>query len=102
MPAKRPIDPVLETPGSRVVVHKHWKPEGLIPGVLSDPWAEELGEEFVRTVTSGDQVSEAVRDEPVPEEWGGPFVETDADTEFAYDVDASNPTGTKPAPFPMT
>ena len=38
----------------------------------------------------------------VPEESGGPFVETAGSTEFGYDVEASNPKGTKPEPFPTT
>jgi hypothetical protein len=42
------------------------------------------------------------RDEEVPEESGGPFVETSGRSEFAYGTDASNPKDAEQAPFPTT
>src|SRR5579863_9839394 len=44
-------------------------------GRESDDLAEELGEAFVMTATSGEQADEDIRDQEVPEERGGPFVE---------------------------
>ena len=41
-----------------------------------DDLAELLGEEYVRAVTSGEEQGVELRDEPVDEEAGGPFVET--------------------------
>jgi hypothetical protein len=67
-----------------------------------DDLAEELGEEFVMTATSGEDEGEDVANQDVPEEIGGPFVVTDADTEFAEGTDASNPKGAKREPFPRT
>jgi hypothetical protein len=67
-----------------------------------DDLAEELGEEFVMTATSGEDEGEDVANQDVPEEIGGPFVVTDADTEFAQGTDASNPKGAKREPFPRT
>jgi hypothetical protein len=65
-----------------------------------DDLAEVLGEEYVASATAGEDVNEDVRDEIVPEELGGPFVEAAAQTELADDVDASNPEGAEPEPFP--
>jgi hypothetical protein len=65
-----------------------------------DDLAEEMGEEFVMTATSGEQAAEDVRNQDVPEELGGPFVETSGSTEFAYGADASNPKDAEPAAFP--
>jgi hypothetical protein len=68
----------------------------------SDPLAEELGEEFVKTAVSGEDTAEEATDEVLLEESGGPFVETSAQTEFASGTDASNPKGAKKEPFPTT
>jgi hypothetical protein len=54
-----------------------------------DDLAEMLGEEFVRSVTSGEEQGVELRDEAVPEEEGGPFVETSASREFGHDADDS-------------
>jgi hypothetical protein len=67
-----------------------------------DDLAEELGEEAVETMTSGEDEGEDVADQNVPEERGGPFVVTTAGTEFADGVDASNPPNAKREPFPTT
>jgi hypothetical protein len=67
-----------------------------------DDLAEELGEEFVLTATTGEDEGEEVANQSVPEELGGPFVVTDAQTEFAGGTDASNPRGAKREPFPRT
>lgn len=56
-----------------------------------DPLAEELGEEFVENVTGADDAASENRAERLPEENGGPFVISPAATEFADDIDASNP-----------
>ena len=66
-----------------------------------DDLAEEMGEEFVMTATSGEQAAEDLRNQDVPEEVGGPFVETSARTEFAYGADPSNPQDAEPSAFPM-
>lgn len=67
-----------------------------------DDLAEELGEEFVEEATSGEHEGEEIAGQSVPEELGGPFVVTSADTEFAEGTDASNPKGAKREPFPRT
>jgi len=56
-----------------------------------DDLAELLGEEYVRAVTSGEEQGGELRDAAVPEEEGGPFVETSARKEFANDPDDSEP-----------
>jgi hypothetical protein len=67
-----------------------------------DALSEELGEEFVETVTSGEDEGTEVRDQRVTEELGGPFTVTSGGTEFARDVDGSNPKGATREPFPRT
>lgn len=67
-----------------------------------DDLVEELGEEFVGEVTSGEHEGEDLQDQLVPEERGGPFVETPAGTEFAQGTDPSNPKGATREPFPRT
>jgi len=54
-----------------------------------DDLAEMLGEEYVRSVTSGEEQGVELRDEAVPEEEGGPFVETSGQKEFANTQDDS-------------
>jgi hypothetical protein len=67
---------------------------------VEDDLAESLAEEFVHSATSGENQAEEALDQIVPEEIGGPFVETSADEEFADDVDDSNPSDAEPEPLP--
>jgi hypothetical protein len=67
-----------------------------------DDLAEERGEEFVQNATTGEDDAEERLDQVVPEEQGGPFVETNAAQEFAHGTDPSNPKGAKREPFPTT
>ena len=67
-----------------------------------DALAQELGAEFVETVTSGEDEGTELRDEAVSEEIGGPFVETTAGQEFADEPDESNPVGATREPFPKS
>jgi hypothetical protein len=68
----------------------------------ADPSAEESGEEFVLTVTSGEDGGASGIDEESDEERGGPFVTTSANVEFAYGTDGSNPSGATREPFPTS
>jgi len=61
------------------------------PARAPDDLAEELGEEFVQAVTTGDSQAEDALNADVAEEIGGPFVETSAADEMAAGTDASNP-----------
>jgi hypothetical protein len=54
-----------------------------------DDLAEMLGEEYVRSVTSGEEQGVELRDQPVPEDEGGPFVESSGQKEFGHDEDDS-------------
>ena len=67
-----------------------------------DDLVEELGEEFVEEATSAEHEGEDVLDQEVPEDRGGPFVETSGEEEFGYGTDPSNPKGAKREPFPTT
>jgi hypothetical protein len=73
------------------------------PARTRDDLAQELAEDFLRSATSGEYVSEDALDQEVPEESGGPFVVHSARYEFAMDVDASNPADAarEPLPTPM-
>ncbi len=71
-------------------------------GRSNDALAEELGEAWVATATSGEDENEEVFNQDVPEDSGGPFVKTTAGQEFAYGTDASNPKRAKREPFPRT
>jgi hypothetical protein len=68
----------------------------------TDDLVEELGEEFVQEVTSAEYKAEDSFNAEVPEEVGGPFVETTATTEFAPGTDPSNPDTATREPFPST
>ena len=57
----------------------------------NDDLAQQLGAEFVRDVTSGNQGVADWRDEETEEERGGPFVITTGGVEYADGVDESNP-----------
>ncbi len=65
-----------------------------------DDLAEELGEEYVKAVTSGEPSLQETRDQVLPEESGGPFIETSPNTEFAGGTDESNPIDAEQEPFP--
>jgi hypothetical protein len=68
----------------------------------NDALAQELGTEFVETVTSGEDEGVELRDQTVPEERGGPFVTTPAAKEFADEPDESNPPDATREPFPKS
>jgi hypothetical protein len=81
------------TDANREIVGETWD---------ADSIAERSAEEFVMTVTSGEESGSAVLGAVMSEENGGPFVETWATTEFAYGLDRSNPTGASREPFPRS
>jgi len=68
----------------------------------TDASAGESGDEFVWTVTSGEDGGESTLDDETSEERGGPFIETSGSDEFAYDVDESNPIDATCEPFPTS
>ena len=74
-------------------------PEGG-PARIPDDLAESLAEEFLSSATSGETAREDLQDEVVPEELGGPFVESTAEQEFASGTDASNPEDAEREPLP--
>ena len=70
------------------------------PAIIRDDLAEVLAEDFLRSATSGDDIDDEVMAQVVPEEFGGPFVESSADEEFAEGTDESNPVDAVPEPLP--
>jgi hypothetical protein len=70
--------------------------------IRRDALAEELGEGFLRSATGAEDDEEDSFEEVVPEESGGPFIETTGATEFAHDTDESNPADATREPFPRT
>jgi len=67
-----------------------------------DPMAEQLGQSFVAIALSGEDLEQDIFDQVVPEEVGGPFIETDGGEEFARGTDESNPRWSRREPFPKT
>jgi hypothetical protein len=65
-----------------------------------DDLAEDLAEEFVEAATTGEDRDQEALDASVPEEIGGPFVETSAADELAAGTDESNPIDAEAEPFP--
>jgi hypothetical protein len=90
-PRWRPMKPVRFLPTRRRISRE---------AAPTDPLAEDFGEEFVRTATSGQQAAQEVRNEQVTEERGGPLVETSTDTEFGSGTDPSNPADGDREAFP--
>lgn len=70
------------------------------PMRASDSLAEELGEDFVASITSGDHAAEETRSADYAEEFGGPFIASRAEDEFADDIDESNPIDAEPESLP--
>ena len=68
----------------------------------ADPLAEELGEAFLESATSGEESEPERRERILPEEEGGPFVRTRASREFAYGFDESNIAEATREPLPKT
>jgi len=69
---------------------------------VGEPLAEELGEAFLESATSGEESEPERRDRVLVEEVGGPFVRTPASREFAYDFDESNIAEATREPLPKT
>jgi len=72
--------------------------DGPIKGI--DSVDSELVEDFMLAATSGEDAAEDVRNQVLPEEYGGPFVTTRATEELADDVDESNPDDATQEPLP--
>jgi hypothetical protein len=72
------------------------------PARFRDDLAETLAEEYLESATRGNEVYEDALDQVVPEEIGGPFVETSAAEEFAHDTDEANPEDAVREPLPRT
>ena len=67
-----------------------------------EPLANELGEAFLESATSGEESEPERRERILTEEEGGPFVSTGARQEFAYDFDESNIAEATREPLPKT
>ena len=101
-----------QAPAGRAVPHRHQRPDdgnAFIPDPedgparTQDDLAENLAEDYLQGATSGGEpFAEEQNDEIVPEELGGPFVETSARDEFADGTDESNPADAERAPLPLT
>jgi hypothetical protein len=66
-------------------------PQGNGPARAPDDLAETLAEDYLASATTGGNVDDEVLNQVVPEEIGGPFVETSSSEEFADGIDESNP-----------
>jgi hypothetical protein len=78
------------------------EPRAFIGGhVTSDALAEELAENAVRAMTTG-QDEEGERDGDAEREAGGPFVVSSGSREYRRDDEAPNVASAEPAAFPTT
>lgn len=68
----------------------------------SEPLGEELGEAYIEAATTGEEAEVDRQNQVVPEESGGPFVQSNAAEEFAAGTDASNIAEATREPFPKT
>jgi hypothetical protein len=99
------LDPIYQSSPQQRASYRARKAEdrAFVSGTWSaDASAEESAEEFLMTITSGENGGEFALDAVMPEEYGGPFVITTAGAEFAYETDGSNPTGASREPFPTS
>lgn len=96
--ARRPVKRERSDDGNAFIPD----PEGG-PARTRDDLAEELAEQFVASATSAEDTMPEELDQEVPEEIGGPFVESDAGREYATGTDPSNPRSAarEPMPSPM-
>ena len=65
-----------------------------------DELAEQIAEDYVQAATTGEDQSQDLMDAPVPEEIGGPFIETSASEELAATTDSTNPPDAVREPLP--
>jgi hypothetical protein len=70
------------------------------PVRVRDDLALSLAAGFVLSATSAEEAGEANRDQVLPEEIGGPFLEVAAGRELDLEPDASNPVDAEMEPFP--
>ena len=70
------------------------------PARIKDDLAESLAEEYLQAATRGNDADEEHLEGVVPEEIGGPFIETSAAEEFANDTDEMNPPDAEREPLP--
>jgi hypothetical protein len=97
------LDPVR---GSRLLAiaaetHVRLPENAFVAGSESDDdLAEELGEGAVVAMTSGEDAVVEDLNHDVEEDWGGPFVESTANKEFASGTDESNIPEATREPFP--
>ncbi|MBI2393490.1 MAG: hypothetical protein HYV09_28170 [Deltaproteobacteria bacterium] len=70
------------------------------PARAPDDLAELLSEEYLAAATSGEEQGEKERNQIVPEELGGPFIQSSSEEELADDVDEMNPLDAEVEPFP--
>jgi hypothetical protein len=70
------------------------------PARTKDALAESLAEQFLTSATSAEESTADDNDRDVPEDSGGPFIETTGKKEFARDSEAPNIPEAERAPFP--
>lgn len=70
------------------------------PSRTRDDLAEMMAESFLSSASSGEEQSQNDRDRVVPEELGGPFIQSTSEEEMVDDVDGNNPLDAEAEPFP--
>ena len=70
------------------------------PAHTRDALAENLAEQFLTSATSAEEATPDAMEREVPEDSGGPFLETTGAREFALDDEAPNIREAERVPFP--
>jgi hypothetical protein len=70
--------------------------------IKKDDLASELGREVVQKANTGEDQAIDNMNAETEEEFGGPFIESQADDEFDEEPDASNPVESTREPFPTS
>jgi len=96
LPRSAGIDWVAETSGIEELPSEELRSRD----ARRDDFREMIGEEVLINATSGDDAGEETHEEVVPEEVGGPFVETTAEVELASGSDEANPPDGEAEPLP--
>jgi hypothetical protein len=100
------MKPRRKSPGAPQTPHRKSRPDdanAFLPDGATharDPLSERLAEGYLEAVTSGEEAEDERLDGNVPEEIGGPFIETSAAEELADDVDETNPEDATREPIP--
>lgn len=99
----KPAEEVVRASSTRQQYDRHDEPRPFISTPrAADELAEELGESFLQSATSGEDAGAERAYRTTEAERGGPYVLSNETTELGLDVDDSNPEDATREPFPRS